>query len=371
VVATVASGLFDPLALRGVTLRNRIGVSPMCMYSCPARDGMAGSWHLVHLGSRAVGGAGLVLTEAAAVDPVGRIAPEDLGIWDDRHVEPLIPVTRFIHEHGAVAGLQLAHAGRKGSTNRNWERPRRALGPGEGGWTPLAPSAEAFSGLFAEPRAATEADLRAVVAAFAAAAGRALAAGFRLVEVHAAHGYLLHTFLSPLTNHREDAYGGSFANRTRLLLEVVAAVRRVWPEHLPLLVRLSVTDWAGAAGWDVEECVELARLLGRAGVDLIDCSAGLIHPAHRGAEAPGYQAPLAGRIRREAGVATAAVGLVLGPRQADAMVREGLADVVLVGRRMLWDPYWPLHAAHALGVQLPYWPPQYEKSLETIGRTAD
>lgn len=334
--------LFSPYTLRGVTARNRLWIAPMCQYSVFAEDGCATDWHLVHLGSRAVGGAGLIITEATAVEPRGRISAQDLGLWDDRQVEALMPVVRFMAQHGALPAVQLAHAGRKA----------RVTGK-------IGPSALAFTPELGVPAVATAADLADVVAAFGAAAGRALAAGFQVVEIHAAHGYLLHQFLSPLSNRRNDAYGGSFAGRTRLLLEVVAAVRAVWPERLPLFVRISATDWV-ADGWDVDESVALSRALAAAGVDLIDVSSGGLVAEQKIEVGWGYQVPFAERIRREAGIATAAVGLITEARQADAIVREGRADAVLIGRQSLRDPYWPLRAARELGVELPL-PFQYKR----------
>lgn len=346
--------LFDPLKFREVALANRIAVSPMCQYSCDG--GFATDWHFVHLGSRAVGGAALVFTEAAAVVAEGRISPQDLGIWSDEHIEPLARIVRFIHQQGSVAGMQLAHAGRKGSTYRPGERPG-AIPEGEGGWPVLGPSALAFEKDYAVPKALSEDGIRAIVAAFAAAARRACQAGFRVVEIHAAHGYLLHEFLSPFSNQRQDKYGGSFENRTRLLREVVEAVRQVWPERCPLFVRISATDWV-EGGWDIEQSVELARQLKPLGVDLIDCSSGGNLPQAQIPAGPGYQTPFAERIRREGGLATGAVGFITGPVQADHIIRSGQADLVLLAREMLRDPYWPLRAARELGQAMP-WPVQY------------
>jgi 2,4-dienoyl-CoA reductase-like NADH-dependent reductase (Old Yellow Enzyme family) len=350
-----ATHLFTPLQLRGITLRNRIGVSPMCQYS--ARDGQATDWHLVHLGSRAVGGAGLVLCEATAVEARGRISPMDLGLWDDQQVEPLARVVDFVQRQGAAFGVQLAHAGRKASVAPPWQDGGPPLGLGQGGWPPVGPSPLAFAPGYLEPEPLDLPGLRDLVLAFGAAARRALAAGVHCLEIHAAHGYLLHEFLSPLVNQRTDDYGGSFENRCRLLLEVVAEVRRVWPERLPLLVRLSVTDWL-PGGWDLEQSVELARRLGPSGVDLIDCSSAGLVPTAPAPVGPGYQVALAERIRREAGIATAAVGLIRCPEQADQILRSGQADLVLLGREMLRDPYWPLRAARHLGQDGP-WPQQY------------
>jgi 2,4-dienoyl-CoA reductase-like NADH-dependent reductase (Old Yellow Enzyme family) len=346
--------LLAPLTLRAVTLRNRIAVSPMCQYS--AVEGRANDWHLVHLGSRAVGGAGLVLFEATAVEARGRISPADLGLWDDGQVEPLARIVRFVEAQGATAGLQLAHAGRKGSTAPPWDGGGQ-VAAGAGGWTPVAPSPIPFADGALAPAALDEAGIRAVVAAFAAAARRARAAGFRTVELHAAHGYLLHQFLSPLSNRRTDAWGGSFENRTRLAREVVAAVREVWPEELPLLVRISATDWM-PGGWDADQSVELCRALRGLGVDLVDVSSGGLLPTAKVPVGPGYQTGFAERIRREAGIATGAVGMITAPEQADHVVRTGQADLVLLARELLRDPHFPLRAAKALGHEGP-WPRQY------------
>ncbi len=335
--------LFTPLLLRAVTARNRLWISPMCQYSVFAEDGVATDWHLVHLGSRAVGGAGLVIAEATAVEPRGRISRQDLGLWDDRQVEGLARIARVMAEHGAVPAIQLAHAGRKADDP-----------------DAIAPSALPFSTQSAAPRALDATDLAAVVRAFRDAAGRAAAAGFQVVEIHAAHGYLLHEFLSPISNRRADAYGGSFANRTRLLLEVTAAVRGVWPDRLPLFVRISATDWVAGPAWDIEQSVALAGLLKAAGVDLIDCSSGGLTPAQQVPLAPGYQVPFAARIRREAGIATGAVGLITQARHAQEIVQAGQADAVLIGRQSLRDPYWPLRAAAELG-RAPAVPFQYQR----------
>ncbi len=340
--------LFDPLPLRGITLRNRIGVSPMCEYS--AIDGVPQAWHLVHLGSRAVGGAGLVMAEASAVEPRGRISPADTGLWNDVQAEAWAPIARFVREQGAVAGIQLAHAGRKASVEVPWRGGAR-IDVGSGGWTPLAPSALAHAPDQPVPAALDHAGIQAIVDSFAAAARRALDAGFEVVEVHAAHGYLLHEFLSPLANRRDDDWGGSFDNRIRLTREVVAAVRACWPERLPLFVRLSATDWADG-GWDVEQSVELSRVLKGEGVDVIDVSSGGLVVDQRIRPRPGYQVPFAARIRAEAGIATAAVGLVTEAEQAQAIVAAREADLVLVGREFLRDPYWPRRVARELGVDI-------------------
>jgi 2,4-dienoyl-CoA reductase-like NADH-dependent reductase (Old Yellow Enzyme family) len=346
--------LFDPITFRSLTLSNRILVSPMCEYSC--EDGFANDWHLVHLGSRAVGGAGLVFTEATAVTPEGRISPEDLGLWSDRHAEPLARAVRFIHAQGRPAGIQLAHAGRKGSMRRPWDPPGAVL-PADGGWTPVGPTGTPFADSFAVPAALDTAALRAVVDAFRAATVRARDAGFDVAEIHAAHGYLVHEFLSPLSNTRTDDYGGSFDNRTRLCLEVVDGVRAVWPDRLPVFVRISATDWTDG-GWDIDQSVELARRLRDRGVDLIDCSSGGNVSHATIPLAPGYQVPFAERIRREVGIPTGAVGLITDPRQADDIVSRGQADCVLLARELLRDPYWPLRAARELGQRID-WPAQY------------
>ncbi|MBV9646411.1 MAG: NADH:flavin oxidoreductase/NADH oxidase [Candidatus Eremiobacteraeota bacterium] len=357
--------LFDPFVARDVTLRNRIVVSPMCEYS--SEDGFANDWHFVHLGCRAIGGAGLVFTEATAVLPEGRISPQDLGIYHDAHVERLATIVRFLHGHGAVAGMQLAHAGRKASTARPWEGGA-PLSLDEGGWRPIfAPSAVPFTSNGIVPQEMTHGDIERAVTAFATAAARALGAGFRVLELHAAHGYLIHEFLSPLSNLRSDAYGGTFANRTRLLRQIVAAVRREWPERLPLFVRISCSDWV-AGGWTIDDSVELAKQLRSSGVDLIDCSSGGAVPNASIPIAPGYQVPFAERIRRDSGIATAAVGLITEAHQADGIVRNGQADLIVLARALLRDPYWPLHAAMELGVEVP-WPPQYERAKPKRGPT--
>jgi len=342
----MASSLFAPIRLRDITLRNRIVVSPMCEYSSP--NGFATDWHLVHLGSRAVGGAGAVLTEAAAVTADGRISSADLGIYSEDHIEPLARIFRFIDEQGAVPGMQLAHAGRKASTAEPW-KGGGPVPPADGGWEPTrAPSAIAFREGWQVPRAMTVPDIKEVVQAFAAAARRLLAAGGKIAEVHAAHGYLLHEFLSPLSNQRDDEYGGVFEHRTRLVCEVVDAVRAVWPERFPLWVRISATDWTDG-GWTIEDSIALSAQLKDRGVDLIDCSSGGNVSHATIPIGPGYQVPFAERVRREAGIMTGAVGLITEPEQAEEIVRLGRADVVLLARQMLRDPYWPLHAAQALG----------------------
>lgn len=343
------------MTLRGVTLANRIAVSPMCQYSC--EDGFATDWHLVHLGSRAVGGAGLVITEASAVLPEGRITPNDLGIWKDEHIGPFARIVKFLHAQGAHAGIQLAHAGRKASMQRPWQG-ERLLSPAEGGWANVAaPSALPFNEHYAKPQALDAAGIAAVKQAFLLATHRALTAGFDVIELHAAHGYLFHEFLSPLSNQRTDEYGGTFENRIRLLVETTEAVRGILPEYTPLFVRISATDWV-EGGWDVDQSVALARILKHHGADLIDTSSGGNISGASIPTGPGYQVPFAERIRREADVATSAVGLITSPEQADQIIRTGQADLVLLAREMLRDPYWPLRAAEELHADMA-WPAQY------------
>ncbi|MEO6964951.1 MAG: NADH:flavin oxidoreductase/NADH oxidase [Acidobacteriaceae bacterium] len=346
--------LFSSFQLRSIEFSNRIGVSSMCQYS--SEDGFANDWHFAHLGSRAQGGAGLVALEAAAVLPDGRISPADLGIWKDEHIPALARIARFLHSQGARTGMQLAHAGRKASTAAPWAG-HELVPPEKGGWQPVAPSAIAFSPDYAVPTALDEAGIHEVREGFARAARRALQAGFDFVEIHAAHGYLLHQFLSPLANRRIDNYGGSFTNRTRLALEVVDAVRREWPQHLPLFVRISATEWAEGR-WNVDESVKLAHLLREHGVDLVDVSSGGLVPGVKVPVAPGYQVGFAARIRREASIATAAGGLITEPEQANTIIAEEQADLVLLARAMLRDPYWPVHAAATLG-ETASWPRQY------------
>ena len=353
------SQLFQPLTLRQLKLPNRIAVSPMCQYS--AKAGMANDWHLVHLDSRAVGGAGLVIIEATAISPEGRISPDDLGIWSDEHVEPLRRITRFIEAQGAFAGVQLAHAGRKASTWRPWLGKHGSVPIAAGGWTPVGPSTIAFSPEHAVPTALDDAGIAVVVQAFVEAAERSLAAGFKVAEVHAAHGYLLHQFLSPLSNQRQDRYGGSFDNRIRLLLEVTAAVRQVWPEQLPLFVRLSATDWVDD-GWNADETVELARRLREIGVDLIDVSSGGTAANADIPVGPGYQTQFAERVPKEAGIATGTVGMITEAVQAEHILRTGQADLILLARELLRDPYWPLHAAEDLRDSSVAWPAQYVRA---------
>jgi 2,4-dienoyl-CoA reductase-like NADH-dependent reductase (Old Yellow Enzyme family) len=326
----------------------------MCQYS--SKDGLPTAWHFVHLGSRAVGGAGLVMVEATAVSPEGRISPDDSGIWSDDHAEAFVPITRFVREQGAVPGIQLAHAGRKGSCSLPW-LGGAPLGKEACGWQPIAPSAVPFDVGHPVPRAITLQEMDEIEAKFRAAARRALAAGFQVVELHMAHGYLLHEFLSPLVNHREDNYGGSLENRLRFPLQVACAVRDEWPAELPLFVRISATDWVND-GWDIVQSVVLAQKLKEIGVDLIDCSSGFAVPDEPVPFGPGFQVPFAARVRTEAGIASGAVGFITDPAQAEQIVATGQADAVLLGREMLRDPYWPLHAAKALQIDVP-WPNQY------------
>ncbi|MBI4236291.1 MAG: NADH:flavin oxidoreductase/NADH oxidase [Chloroflexi bacterium] len=338
--------LFSPWTLRGATLRNRIVVSPMCQYSA-GEDACATDWHLVHLGSRAVGGAGLVMVEATSVESRGRLSRGDLGIYDDRHIEPLARIVRFVHGQGALLGLQLTHAGRKAWTSDK----------GKGPELPVSAAPLPYAEDWAVPHPLDRGEVRQVVDAFRQGARRALAAGFDLLEIHAAHGYLIHQFLSPLTNQREDAYGGTLAGRFRLLHEVVDGVREVWPEEKPLFVRVSATDWV-PGGWDIEQTVALAHTLPERGVDLVDCSSGGLSPQQQVPLGPGYQVPFAERVRREAGIPTAAVGLIVAPEMADEIIRNGRADLVVLARELLRSPYWPLHAARALGHEVA-WPWQY------------
>jgi 2,4-dienoyl-CoA reductase-like NADH-dependent reductase (Old Yellow Enzyme family) len=351
---TTPATLFSPLQLRSLRLRNRIAVPPMCQYS--ATDGIAADWHLAHYGALAAGGAGAVVLEATSVVPEGRISPGDLGLWSDAHVGPLARIARFVTGQGAAAGVQLAHAGRKACNNPPW-KGGTPVAPGDGGWQVVGPSGIAWAEGYPAPHALDEAGIAAIIEAFRVAARRALEAGFQFVEIHGAHGYLVHQFLSPLVNTRTDRWGGAFENRTRLALEVTRAVRAEWPADLPVWVRLSATDWA-EGGWNADQTVALARLLRDAGVDLVDVSTGGVVPWQQPVLAPGYQVPFAERVRREAGVPTGAVGLITEPAQADAIVREGRADVVLLGREMLREPHWPLRAAKALGAETE-WPKQY------------
>jgi 2,4-dienoyl-CoA reductase-like NADH-dependent reductase (Old Yellow Enzyme family) len=353
-----ASSLFEPFTLRQITFKNRIFVSPMCQYSSP--DGFATDWHLVHLGSRAVGQAALVFTEATAVNPEGRISPADLGIWKDAHIDKLAQIFRFIKEQGSVPGMQLAHAGRKASTAAPW-LGGKPVTPEQGGWTPIfAPSAIAFDEGYQVPSELTREQIAGIVQDFRSAALRALNAGSRVLEIHAAHGYLLHSFLSPLSNRRSDEYGGSFENRSRALQEVITAVREVFPENLPLFLRISATDWA-EGGWDLEQSIELARMVKPLGVDLIDCSSGGLLPRVKIPVGPGYQVRFAQEIKRQAGIATAAVGMITSAAQADQIVRTGQADAVIMAREFLRNPYFPALAQFELH-QPEAWPAQYERA---------
>ncbi|MDD5296779.1 MAG: NADH:flavin oxidoreductase/NADH oxidase [Rhodocyclaceae bacterium] len=346
--------LFEPLQLRDVTLANRIGMSPMCQYS--AMDGVPQDWHFVHYGSRAAGGVGLMILEATAVVPEGRISPGDLGLWHDGQIEPLARIARFAQDQGCVPAVQLAHAGRKASVGLGWQ-VQRSLEGQEGGWATVAPSALPFGEAYVPPHELDEAGIRRVIAHFVGSARRARAAGFQAVEIHSAHGYLLHQFLSPLSNLRTDAWGGSFENRSRLVREVVGAVRAEWPDRLPLLVRLSATDWV-EGGWHADETVELCRILKSLGVDLVDVSTAGLMPTARIPVGPGFQTEFAARVRREADIPAASVGLITSPQQADHIIRSGQADMVFLGRELLRNPLWPLAAAQALGQSTP-WPRQY------------
>ncbi|MEJ2637238.1 MAG: NADH:flavin oxidoreductase/NADH oxidase [Calditrichia bacterium] len=349
--------LFTPLRIRDLEFKNRIFVSPMCQYS--AADGLPNNWHLVHLGSRAVGGAGLVMTEATAVSPEGRISPQDIGIWSDEHAEAFRPITEFIKAQGSIPGIQLAHAGRKASTRAPWE----GGGPvpeSEGGWQPLAPSPLPYNEGYPLPRELNLVDMEAIVNQFEIAAGLSLKAGFEMVEIHMAHGYLLHQFLSPLSNNRTDDFGGKFKNRVRLPAWVAQTVRKVWPAHLPVFVRISATDWA-PGGWDLPQSIRFAAMLEEAGIDLIDCSSGGLVPFQKFITGPGYQTRFAAEIRRETGILTGAVGMITEPVQAEHILLSGQADAVLLAREYLRHPYWPLHAARELGDDV-RWPNQYKRA---------
>ncbi len=353
------SKLFAPIKLGSIEFKNRVFVSPMCQYS--SQDGLPTDWHLVHLGSRAVGGAALVMVEATAVSPEGRISPFDSGIWTDEHAQRFERITRFIKQQNSIPAIQLAHAGRKASTDVPWQGGR-ALSEDAGGWQPIAPSPIPFDAGDPVPREMSARDIEAVVEQFASAARRSLDAGFQVAEVHMAHGYLLHEFLSPLSNRRSDRYGGSLENRLRLPLEVAQAVRSVWPQELPLFVRISSTDWV-EGGWDLEQSIALCKQLKKVGIDLIDCSSGALVPHARIPAGPGFQTPFAAAIRQAAGIATGTVGLITSPQQAEQIVATGQADVVLLARELLRDPYWPLHAAQALHAEVA-WPVQYERARD-------
>jgi 2,4-dienoyl-CoA reductase-like NADH-dependent reductase (Old Yellow Enzyme family) len=351
------SRLFAPLRLRGVTFRNRIFVSPMCMYS--AVDGVPNDWHVVHLGSRAVGGAALVIVEATGVSAEGRISPGDTGLWNRGQVEAFRRITDFVAAQGAVPGIQLAHAGRKASTDVPW-KGGRPLTAAEGAWTTLGPSPLPFDAGHPPPREMTPDDIERVTREFAAAAERAVEAGFRVIEVHAAHGYLLHEFLSPLSNRRTDEYGGSLENRIRFPLRVVRAVREAIPAERPVFVRISATDWV-EGGWDLPQSIALSKRLKAEGVDLVDCSSGGLVPGAKIPTAPGYQVPFAEAIRRDAGIATAAVGMITEPRQAEEILETGKADAIVMARAFLREPYWPQRAARELGEDLE-WPVPYGRA---------
>ncbi|MEO8100998.1 MAG: NADH:flavin oxidoreductase/NADH oxidase [Betaproteobacteria bacterium] len=351
------SQLFSPLQLRELTFRNRVFVSPMCQYSC--EDGVPDDWHLVHLGSRAVGGAGLVITEAASVTPEGRISPEDAGIWNDAQVSAWKPIAAFIKAQGAVAGIQIAHAGRKASTFSPW-RGSGKVDVGQGGWPVIGPGNVAFSPAYPQPREMTHAEIKATVDAFVDAAKRSLQAGFEVAEIHGAHGYLLHEFLSPVSNLRADEYGGSQENRMRFPLQVCAAVRDTWPKHLPVFLRISASDWQ-EGGWDIDQSIEFCGRAKALGIDLIDVSSGGNVADAKMTIRPGYQVPFARAIRAGAGVPVGAVGLITEPVQAEQIIADGDADCVFLARAMLRDPYWPRHAAGALGVSLA-WPDQYKRA---------
>ncbi|MEP7257946.1 MAG: NADH:flavin oxidoreductase/NADH oxidase [Flavitalea sp.] len=351
------AGLFDILTIRGIEFRNRITVSPMCQYS--SVDGFANDWHLVHLGSRAVGGAGLVLTEATAVSPEGRISPDDLGIWKDDHILFLKRIAEFIDLMGAVPGIQLAHAGRKASMHSPF-KGGSTLTAAEGAWQTVAPSVIPFSDTYPVPRELTTLEIQQVVADFKQAAVRALAAGFKVIELHAAHGYLLNEFMSPISNHRKDEYGGSFENNIRVLLETITAVRSVWPDHLPLFVRISASDWV-EGGWTAEDSVKLAIILKNHEVDLIDCSSGGNSSQAKIPVGPLYQAHFAEKVKKETGMMTGAVGLITTAAEAEQLIASGGADLVVMARQLLRDPYFPLHAAHDLHTDI-HWPKQYDRA---------
>lgn len=351
------SKLFSPLEIKSITLKNRITVSPMCQYS--SEDGFANDWHLVHLGSRAVGGAGLIISEATAVSPEGRISPQDLGIWKDEHIEKLVQITSFLSHHGTVPGIQLAHAGRKASTATPW-LGRGKINPENGGWQTVAPSAIAFSDTYPLPLALDQEGIDKVILDFTNAAKRALVAGFKVLEIHAAHGYLVHQFLSPLSNQRTDHYGGSFDNRVRLLLQILDSIKNVWPSDLPIFVRISATDWA-EGGWDISESVKLSLQLKERGVDLIDVSTGGLVAHQKIPVGPGYQLPFASRIKKETGILTGTVGLITNAAQSETILVNGDADLILMAREILRNPYYPLQASNELHADAA-WPVQYERS---------
>lgn len=351
------SKLFSPFTIKSITLKNRIVVSPMCMYSCI--DGFANNFHLVHLGTRAVGGAGLIIQEATAVLPEGRISYADMGIWKDEHIEKLKEINQFIHEQGSVAGIQLAHAGRKASAETAWNGGRQ-IQEGENSWLPVAPSAIPFHEKDVIPKELSKEEIGVIIEAFKTAAQRSLDAGFKVLEIHAAHGYLIHEFYSPLSNKRTDEYGGSFENRIRFLLEIIEAVHSVWPDNLPLFVRISATDWV-EDGWTIEDSVALAKILKTKGVDLIDTSSAANIPKALIPVGPNYQVPLAAQIRKEASIATGAVGLITDAQQAETILQNGEADLIFIARELLRNPYFPLQAAKELGDEIT-WPKQYDRS---------
>jgi 2,4-dienoyl-CoA reductase-like NADH-dependent reductase (Old Yellow Enzyme family) len=356
-IADMSIKLFSPLKLRSLQLKNRIIVSPMCQYS--ANEGVANDWHMVHLGSRAIGGAAMVIVEATGVSAIGRITPHCLGLWNDEQVQALQPITKFIKEHGSIPGIQLAHAGRKGSTEIPW-RGSKGIAIADGGWEVISASGEAFRPDYPTPHAMSTAEIKEVVNQFVEAAKRAEKAGFQAIELHMAHGYLMHQFLSPLSNHRTDEYGGSLENRMRFPLEVAAAVRKTWPDHLPLFVRISATDWK-ENGWDENQSVVLVKELKKLGVDLIDTSSGGNVAKATIPVGPGYQVPFAAKIKKETDIITGAVGMITEPEQAEEILTSGKADVIIMARELLRDPYWPMHAAKKLGAELPY-PVQYERA---------
>ncbi|MGC4035302.1 MAG: NADPH dehydrogenase NamA [Chitinophagaceae bacterium] len=353
------SSLISPITIKDISFRNRIAISPMCQYS--SVDGFANDWHLVHLGSRAIGGAGLIIQEATGVSPEGRISPDDMGLWKDEHIEKLKQIVSFIHAHGAIAGIQLAHAGRKASWASPWKGGKQ-IKQSDGGWQTVAPSAIPFTEGDEPPLALDKVGIKKVIDDFKAATIRAIKVGYKVVEIHAAHGYLINEFLSPLTNHRTDEYGGSFENRIRLLLEVTAAVKENWPENYPLFVRISATDWA-EGGWDVQDSIKLSSILKDKGVDLIDCSsAGLVSHV-KIPIGPAYQTPFAEQIKKETGILTGAVGLITEAKQAEQIIADGRADIIVIARQSLRDPYFPLHAAKELGAEIE-WPSQYLRAKQ-------
>lgn len=349
------SELFSLLKIRSIDLKNRIAVSPMCQYSC--NDGIVNDWHLVHLGSRAVGGAGLVMTEATAVSPEGRISPDDAGIWNDEQAEAYKKITAFIKSQYSIPGIQLAHAGRKASTYSPWKGSGK-VELENGGWVPIAPTSLQFASNYHVPKEMSTQEIKFIVEQFVKAARRSIEAGFRVIELHAAHGYLLHEFLSPLTNHRLDEYGGSIESRSRIVLEIVQAIRNTIPEGTALFVRLSCTDWI-ADGWNIDDSIWLAEKLKSIGVDLIDCSSGGILPNIKIPTSPAYQIPFSSKIKNETGILTAGVGLITTPEQAEQIISSNQADIVFLGREMLRNPYWALNAAKKLNVDINDWPKQY------------